>query len=83
MALNECTEFRISISVEKSKMPIHRNTFLGVIIDSLSIELQIPAQKLSWLNRIAETWAHKRFAQLSHACIQGNKTGKPLLIEVS
>ena len=60
MALNKCTEFGISISVEKSKMPIHRNTFLGITIDSLSIELQIPAQKLSWLNRIVETWAHKK-----------------------
>ena len=78
VALGVCRELGVPVSEEKLEGPTTCLSFLGIRIDTVSMELSLPPEKLQRLRSMIEEWRHKRactkrqllslIGHLQHAC---------------
>ena len=72
------TRLKVSVATEKVEGPSTRLTFLGIEIDTSSMSLRLPSEKLSSLKLMVADWLHKKscriqdlqslVGKLQHAC---------------
>ena len=64
---------KIAGVLEKSEGPTTCITFLGIEVDSVAMELRLPADKLLRLQQLSSQWQGKRHAKgNSYTCLQGS-----------
>ena len=76
--LQVCSELGVPIAVEKTEGPTTCIVLLGIEIDSVAMELRLPAQKLERLHTEIRQWSQRKFCtkrelqslagSLQHAC---------------
>ena len=72
------TRLKVPVAAEKVEGPSTRLTFLGIEIDTSSMSLRLPSEKLSSLKSMVADWLHKKscciqdlqflVGKLQHAC---------------
>jgi hypothetical protein len=87
-ALAICAELGVPVAPKKVHGPNTTLEVLGIIIDTLKMELRLPANKLQRLQRMIHQWARRKICtkrqllsiigHLSHAC-KVKRPGRPFL----
>jgi hypothetical protein len=87
-ALAVCAELGVPVAPKKVHSPNTTLECLGIIIDTLKMELCLPADKLQRLQRLIHQWARRKICtkrqllsiigHLSHAC-KVKRPGRPFL----
>ena len=54
MALSLCELLGVSLSTGKEEGPSTTLSFIGILIDTVAMELRLPIDKLEWLKTIAK-----------------------------
>lgn len=77
-ALQIFAELGVSIAPDKVKGPLTVLEFLGIILDSIKLELRLPHEKLTQLKRMVKQWSYRKvctkrellslIGHVSHAC---------------
>ena len=72
------TRLKVPVAAEKVEGPLTRLTFLGIEIDTSSMSLRLPSEKLSSLKSMVVDWLHMKscriqdlqslVGKLQHAC---------------
>ena len=95
LAQSTCIELGFPVAPEKLEGPATVLTFLGIEIDTVAMELRLPADKLARLHNLIDHWLNKRAASkrelqsiighLSHAAtvVRPGRTFLRMLIEAS
>ena len=95
LAQSTCTDLGFPIALDKVEGPVTSLTFLGIEIDTIKLELRLPALKLQRLQNLINHWMEKKAASkrelqsiighLSHAAtvVKPGRTFLRLLIEAS
>ena len=95
LAQSTCIELGFLVAREKPEGPATVLTFLGIEIDTVAMELRLPADKLARLHNLIDHWLNKRAASkrelqsiighLSHAAtvVQPGRTFLCMLTEAS
>ena len=88
LAVQSCAELGVPLAMEKLEGPDTSLTFLGIVIDTVKLELRLPEEKLRRLEVLMQEWHVKRsckkkellslIGQLQHA-IRIVKPGRPFL----
>ena len=86
--LETCGRVGVPLKANKLKGPSMTLTFLGIMLDTVQMEIRLPAEKLDTLKRLVKAWQDKRackkwellslIGKLSHAC----KTCPPHMIKL-
>ena len=73
-----CQELRLPLAMRKREGPACLLGFLGILIDTVAMELRLPPERLERLVRVIRQWRHKKactkrdllslIGQLQHAC---------------
>ena len=58
-----CRLLGLPLALEKVEGPVTCITFLGILLDSLRMEMRLPAEKLETIKALIETWLTRRKAQ--------------------
>ena len=76
--LSLCEQLGVPVSMTKIEGPATVLTFLGIVLDTVRLELRLPTEKLIRLKAVLEGWSNKKsctkrellslIGQLQHAC---------------
>ena len=76
--LETCGRLGVPLKADKLEGPSTTLTFLGIVLDTVQMEIRLPAEKLDTLKRLIKAWQDKRacrkrellslIGKLSHAC---------------
>ena len=62
VALHSCEELGFLVALEKIEGPATSLTFLGIVIDTLSLQLRLPEEKLASISAALEKWLSRKCA---------------------
>ena len=78
LAMHSCKCLGVPVSAHKLEGPATTVTFLGILLDTVKHEIRLPADKLSRLRTLIQSWSLKKcctkrellslIGQLQHAC---------------
>ena len=68
LALQLCRCLGVPVSAHKLKGPANTLTFLGILLDTLKLEIRLPDDKLSRLKGLIRSWRQKKSAAQRDSC---------------
>lgn len=61
VVMRACEDLGVPVAMHKTEGPASSLTFLGIIIDTVRLELRLPQEKLERLQELVAVWIHWKF----------------------